>query len=52
MVGSFKHKTVGFYVQWGVCILTSAIRRDPVQMERLVCVVSGKTRTSWILVTC
>ena len=46
IVGSSKYKSVGFYVQYGVCVQTSAIRRDLVQMERLVCVVTGKTRTS------
>jgi len=46
MVGSSKYKSVGFYVQYGVCVQTSAIQRDFVQMERPVCVVSGKTRTS------
>ena len=45
-VGSSEYKSVGFYVQYGVCIQTSATRRDLVQMESLVCVVSGKTRTS------
>jgi len=46
MVGSSKYKSEGFYVQYGVCIQTSAIRREIVQMECLVCVVSGKTLTS------
>lgn len=45
-VGSSIYKSVGFYVQYGVCIQTSAIRRDLVQMERPVCVVAGKTRPS------
>ena len=46
IVGSSKYKSASFNVQYGVCVQTSAIRRDLVQMERLVCVASGKTRTS------